>query len=44
VPRRLQRRAARLSVSAVATETPRTEEEQPSPSPSGKDRFDWLDQ
>jgi phenylpropionate dioxygenase-like ring-hydroxylating dioxygenase large terminal subunit len=44
VPRRLQRRAARLSVSAVATETPRTEEEQPSPSPSGKERFDWLDQ
>ncbi|EER93253.1 hypothetical protein SORBI_3001G048400 [Sorghum bicolor] len=48
VPRRLQRRAARLSVSAVATDTPRTEEEQPSPSPSpspsGKEQFDWLDQ
>ncbi|XP_062212753.1 protochlorophyllide-dependent translocon component 52, chloroplastic-like [Phragmites australis] len=37
------RRAARLSVSAVAAETPRTEEPQ-SPSPSGQERFDWLDQ
>ncbi|GJN22955.1 hypothetical protein PR202_gb10565 [Eleusine coracana subsp. coracana] len=37
-------RAARLSpASAVAAETPRTEEA-PSPSPSGQERFDWLDQ
>jgi len=35
------RRAARLSASAVAAETPRTEEP---PSPSGQERFDWLDQ
>jgi phenylpropionate dioxygenase-like ring-hydroxylating dioxygenase large terminal subunit len=42
VPRR-RCRAARLSVSAVAAETPRTDEAQPA-SPSGKERFDWLDQ
>jgi nitrite reductase/ring-hydroxylating ferredoxin subunit len=39
----VQRRAARFSVSAVAAETPRTEEA-PSPSPSGAEGFDWLDQ
>ncbi|WVZ60951.1 hypothetical protein U9M48_010902 [Paspalum notatum var. saurae] len=44
VPRRWRRAArARVSVSAVATETPRTEEPQSS-SPSGQGRFDWLDQ
>jgi phenylpropionate dioxygenase-like ring-hydroxylating dioxygenase large terminal subunit len=44
VPRR-RCRAARLSlsVSAVAAETPRTDEAQPA-SPSGTERFDWLDQ
>ncbi|PVH31042.1 hypothetical protein PAHAL_9G043800 [Panicum hallii] len=35
-----RRRGARLSVSAVAAETPRTED----PSPSGEGAFDWLDQ
>jgi hypothetical protein len=42
VRRRRWRRAARLSVSSMATETPRTEEQQPSP--SEEERFDWLDQ
>ncbi|CAN6303111.1 unnamed protein product [Urochloa humidicola] len=37
------RRAAGMSASAVAAETPRTEDA-PSPSPSGQERFDWLDQ
>ncbi|TVU44509.1 hypothetical protein EJB05_03953, partial [Eragrostis curvula] len=43
--RRRWRHAAGLSssVSAVAAETPRTEEA-PSPSPSGEEQFDWLDQ
>ncbi|KAL6638081.1 hypothetical protein ACP70R_025653 [Stipagrostis hirtigluma subsp. patula] len=43
VPRRWHRATAGLSVSAVAAETPRTEET-PSPSPSREERFDWLDQ
>ncbi|KAL6638079.1 hypothetical protein ACP70R_025651 [Stipagrostis hirtigluma subsp. patula] len=44
VPRRW-RHGARPSVSAVATETPRTDEApSPSPSPSGDGAFDWLDQ
>ncbi|RLN42497.1 protochlorophyllide-dependent translocon component 52, chloroplastic-like [Panicum miliaceum] len=34
-----RRRGARLSVPAVAAETPRTED----PSPSGEGAFDWLD-
>ncbi|TVU44508.1 hypothetical protein EJB05_03952 [Eragrostis curvula] len=42
-PRRWRRAARLSSVSAVAAETPRTEEA-PSPSPSGEERFDWLDQ
>ncbi|KAL6638080.1 hypothetical protein ACP70R_025652 [Stipagrostis hirtigluma subsp. patula] len=36
------RGAARLSASAVAAETPRTEEA-PSPSPAAEGAFDWLD-